>query len=175
MLKVLGYAVAVLAIIGAYFYPIQKMVSTFAASPAGTTVNSAKFAGVLGVALSGTGANGTSTSILNTDAFDRYVTSFKVGCEGLGTSFKNSGGISALQVTVATTTTSAPTTIAYNFAVALNATIATTSVNNLVSSSTLQTATSSNSFVWNSGSYMTFFWNATNTAICTEGVEYVQS
>lgn len=168
---------------GAYQYPQVQMFA--AASPAGTTVNTEKFAGILGISLaspgiagaSGSTANGTSTSILNTDAFDRYATSWVAACEGVGTSKTayTGGGLASLQISVGTTTTASPATFLSAEAIASAQNIATTTVNLLVSSSTLQSATSSLAMVWPANTYMTFAFNATNTAVCTLGIRYAQS
>lgn len=145
-------------------------------SPAGSNFGTAKFAGVA-INLASPGANATSTSITNTDSNDRYVTNFKVGCENVGTSKTayTGTGLSSLQVSIGTTTASAPATFSSFAAVALNLNIATNTVNLIVSSSTLQTATSSMAMVWPTGTPMTFAFNATNTAVCTVGVDYIGS
>lgn len=174
ILIALGIAIVTLLIAGGYAYPKSLFVA--GTSNPGTTFGSAKFAGVA-VNLASPGANGTSTSILNTDSNDRYVTSFKIGCEKLGTSLTAYTGapLANLLVAVGTTTTAAPASFV-SFAAITNAmTVPTTTINLLVSSSTLQLATSSLAGVWPTNTYMTFFFNATNTAVCTAGVDYFGS
>lgn len=175
---ILGIVVllGIAGVIGGYQYPKSQIVQVAGTSPSGSTFNVAKFAGIA-VNLALPGANGTSTSILNTDSNDRYVTSFKVGCEGVGTSQTayTGAGLSALLLKVGTTTTAAPATFTSFAAVALNFTVTTSTPVVLVSSSTLLTATSSLAAAWPTQTYMTFYWNATNTAACTEGVEYFGS
>lgn len=177
-LKFVGVLIAVLAVIGAYFYP--KFSQPLGQSSSGTTFNTAKFAGV-SVNLASPGANGTSTSILNGDANDRYVTAVKVGCSGVGTSNTayTGTGLANLLLTVATSSTAAPATLIGFADVVQNMTIPTTTTRALVASSTsgsnAPAASSSLQAVWPAGAYMTFSTNATNTATCIFGVDYFSS
>lgn len=177
VIAIIAALIVVGGVIGSYFYP-QNEVKTvmLAGSPAGSTFNNAKFAGVV-VSLQSTTTNGTSTSLLNSDASDRYVVAVRAACEGLGTS-KSVGagaGIAALSYSVATTSTANPSTPTYNFALASSTVMGTSTVNNLVSSSTILSASTTNAMVWAAGTNLTFWWNATNTAVCTEGVDYIGS
>ena len=176
ILALVGALIIAVAIYGGYQYP--KLVA-FGAAPAGSTFNDAKFAGVA-INLASPGANGTSTSILNTDANTRYVTSFNLGCSGVGTSLSaNAGsGIANLLVTVATSSAASPNALVGFSDVANALVVATTSVNAYTATSTIaagqtMTASSSLSSVWPTNTYMTFFFNATNTALCTVGVHYI--
>lgn len=177
--------VVALVALGAYFFPrsvyqtiVQQVPgqSLGAASPVGSNFSNAKFAGVT-ISLVTPGANGTSTSILNTDVYDRYVTATKIGCQVVGTSQTayTGAGLSSLQFSVGTTSTSAPGTHISWANVMKNFAVSTSTVDLLVSSSTLATATSTLASVWPTGSYMTFSTNATNTAQCTVGVDYFGS
>lgn len=150
-------------------------------SSAGTTFNTAKFAGIVMVP-SVPGTNATTSSILNSDAGTRYVTNSKLACTGVGSSFTQvvGTGLANWQLTIGTTSTAAPATFTQSgiyapvmpaFSIATNS--ASTEV--LVSSTTLATATSSKAVPWHSGEYMTFGFNATNTAACTVGVDYIGS
>lgn len=146
-------------------------------SAQGTTFGTAKFAGVA-ANLSAPGANATSSSILNTDANDRYITSIKVGCEGVGTSQTafTGAGLSALTLSVATSSTAAPATNGNANVVGGGAiTISTSTAQFAISSSTSPTGNSKVYFIWAAGSYLTFTTNATNTALCTFGSEYIPS
>ncbi len=153
-----------------------------AGSPAGTTFSNAKFAGVA-INLASPGANGTSTSVLNTDAGDRYINTIKVGCEGVGTSRTaySGTGLDVLTLRIATSSTSAPA--ANNNANPVGGgplTVATSSTYFMEASTTASTAvpnvgTSAISNIWATGSYLTFTANATNTAACTVGVDYFAS
>lgn len=163
------------AIYGAYQFP-QAQILAGASSPVGSTFNTEKQASVA-INLATSGANSTSTSITNTDSFDRYVSSFKLGCQSLGTSYSygTQTGLASLQLSVGTTSASSPAQFSSRSAVALNFAIATNSPDVLIASSTLATATSSLASVWRSGDIMTFYFNATNTAACTVGVNYFGS
>jgi len=165
--------VAVLAgFAGGYFFH-RTLVS---GSPAGSTLTNAKFAGIV-VNPSVPGANATSTSILNTDTFDRYVTGFSVGCENVGTSKTayTGTGLANWQISIGTTTTAAPATFLSFAAIASSFNLSTSTSDLIAASSTLQIATSSLAMVWPTNTYMTFSFNATNTAACTVGVSYTGS
>lgn len=158
--------------IGAYFYP--QIVAFGTPSTAGSSFSSAKFAGIT-AALSAPGANATSSSVLNTDATDRYVTGFRLGCQGIGTSKTayTGAGLAALNVSVGTSSTAAPATLAPFVYVAQNFTIPTTTPDNAVATSSGATSPLGEAALWRSGEYMTFATNATNTAACTFGVDYL--
>lgn len=170
------WAIIALALIstGAFIALTSNQVA--ATSPQGATFTTEKTAGIA-IQLANPGANATTSSILNTDANDRYVSSFHFGCENIGTSKTayTGAGLANLQGSIGTTSTSVPITPVFTFPVALNFNLGTGTSNLLVSSSTLATATSSNAMVWPAGSYMTFQFNATNTAACTVGVDYFGS
>lgn len=170
---VLGAVVIGLAIVGGYFYPKFAAVG---GSSAGTTFNTAKFAGAV-ASLASAGANGTTTSILNTDAFDRIVLDVEAGCEGVGSSKTayTGTGLANLFVTVGTTSTAAPAAFPSGFNVVggVNYNISTSTPNTLLASSTAGVSTTS--IIWSAGSYLTYFTNATNTAACTFGSRYMGS
>lgn len=174
IIYVVGIVIGVVALIGSYYYP--KVLNNVGASPSGSTFGDAKTASVV-ISLASPGANGTSTSILNTDTNDRYVTSWHTACENMGTSKTayTGAGLANLQESVGTTTTAAPATFISFSAIASGFNLATGTTNMLVSSSTLATATSSLAIVWPANTYMTFSFNATNTAVCTTGVNYIGS
>lgn len=163
------------------FTPFLKIVNNTIqqGSPAGSTFGTAKFAGVA-VNLASPGANGTSTSILNGDASDRYISSIKAGCQGVGSSNTAyvGGGLASLQLTVATSTTAAPATNSNTNSVGGGAVVISTSTAVFgISTSTIAGNSTSPGitkvyFVWASNSYLTFTTNATNTAACTFGVDY---
>lgn len=180
-------AIAVLVIIGAYYYPkssntvIEQQV---AGSAAGSTFNTAKFAGIA-VAPATPGTNATSSSILNGDAGDRYVTQIRLGCESVGTSkvAYTGGGLASngFTLSVATSSTAAPATNSNTNIVGGNVINISTSTQYFVEASSTaltavpNTGSSAVNNIWLSGSYMTFTFNATNTAVCTAGVDYVAS
>lgn len=180
-------AVIAVAIYGAYQFPVViQQISV--GSPAGSSFSNAKFAGTV-ASLTIPGSTGTSTSILNGDASNRYVMGVKVGCTGLGTSQTaySGTGLAALTLTVATSSTASPVTNGNTNRVTTPITIATSTGTFAFASSTatLLATTSVNGSVgvsggstdigtvWASNSYMTFTTNATNTAACTFGVDYI--
>lgn len=173
LLAFIGVVVIAGAIYGAYLYPkVQILVG----SPAGTTFGTSKFAAVA-VNLANTGANGTSTSILNTDASDRYPVSVDIACEGVGTSQTaySGTGLAALTLSVATSSTANPNSNANtNYVGAATLAIPTSTTQVAISSSTAALPGNTRSgVVWGAGSYMTFTFNATNTAACSVGVKYI--
>lgn len=164
--------VAILAIAGGYEYP--KPYSSFGVSPSGSTFREAKFAAVA-ANLAAPGANGTSSSVLNTDTADRFVTGVRAACEGIGTSQTayTGTGLAALTFSVATSSTAAPASLSPTNYVAQNLTIATATIATSLASSTSATNNTGLAAVWHPGEYMTFLTNATNTATCTLGVDYI--
>lgn len=173
--------VLVASIGGAYFFPkvTELAVGT---SAAGSTFNTAKYAGIA-INLAAPGTNATSSSILNSDANDRYVTAVKAGCEVLGTSKTayTGTGLAALTLSIATSSTAAPAANGNANIVGSTAlTLATSTGNFVTASSTASNGASTPGSVlpnniWLAGSYMTFTANATNTAVCTVGVDYIGS
>lgn len=180
-------AIGILAVLGAATFfgysPFLKLVTNvsqnFSSSPSGTTFNTAKFAGIV-ANMASPGANATSSSILNGDANDRFITSVDYGCEGVGQSNSISGGgLASLSFKVATTSTASP--IALSNTNILNTSaffIGTSTTIFLVASSTAgigNTNSASSTLIWPTGTYLTFYTNATNTAVCTFGVKYIGS
>lgn len=162
-------------IIGGYFYPIYDMSERPLASATGTSFGTMKFSGKV-ISLASAGANGTSTSLYNSDSFTRYVTTVHTTCTDVGTSKTayTGAGLANLTLRVSTSSTEAPATNSNgNWLAAIN--VATSSAYYQLASSTPGIATSSAWALWSSGSYMTFTFNATNTAACTVGVEYIGS
>ena len=179
-MKILGVIVVILAIVGGYEFPVQKQsvqqVVVKGINPSGTNYSNAMYDGVT-VNLGSAGAGATSTSIYNTDSFDRYVTSIRGACVNVGTSKTayTGTGLVSLQLTVATTTTANPAVIPGNIAVANAFVLSTSTTNFMFASSTTQVSTTSNAIVWPANTYETFWVNATNTATCTFGLDYVGS
>lgn len=162
------------AIYGAYQYPkYQATVS----STAGTTFLTAKFAGV-SVSLANPGTTGTTSSILNTDAGTRYVTGVRAACDSVGTSYTayTGTGLASLTLSIGTSSTASANTIGATAKVLTNGIIATSTYTNSFATSTSQLgSTAQSATLWHTGEYMNFQSNATNTAACTFGVDYVQS
>lgn len=168
--KLIVGVLVVLAIAGGYFYP-KALNTVVLGSPVGSTFNTAKIAAINFAPTTG---SATSTSILNTDASDRYVIDGFAFCTGVGSSqvAYTGTGLNALTLKAATTTTNAPAGVS-NTNNALALTIATSS--NVTSNASTTVATNAFAGVWGSGTYMTFFTNATNTAACNIGVHYLAS
>lgn len=119
----------------------------------------------------------TSTSILNTDSTDRVVTGAFYYCNDLGTSKTayTGTGLANLIFSIATTST-ANTAIVSNSNYLLRSNVATTSAGaSVYVSSTTTPFPDDSGRLWASGSYITVFSNATNTADCVAGVTYLAS
>lgn len=149
-------------------------------SPQGSTFGDPKVAAVA-VNLASPGANATSSSILNTDSNDRFVTGWMLNCANVGTSKTayTGAGLANLTMYVGTTSASAPATTGATTAfwtpVISAYNVPTSTLSFAMGSSTSVSATSTLAALWPAGSYMTFIFNATNTAACTVGVNYIGS
>lgn len=153
---------------GAIVFSGSDVVET---SPTGATFNSAKVAAIVAAPAT---ASATTTSILNSDANDRYITSTFAYCGGLGSSQTayTGAGLANLTLKAATTSTAAPAALT-NTNLVMNVNIATTTPNtSAVATSTFVSAINQR---WAAGSYLTFEFNATNTAACTVGANYIPS
>lgn len=156
----------------------QTIEKVFGATAQGATGNVGHEANIYGVNLATPGANATSSSILNPTGQDVYINAIKVGCERIGTSGAaggGTGGLASLTFSVATTSTAAP---AVQGAGTINAgtfAIGTSTPDFVMASSTAGLGNPSYTLIWQAGSYLTFFTNATNTAICSFSANYFQS
>lgn len=160
------------AIWGGYKYP--KTILGVVSTPATSTFTSAK---VAEVGFSPTTATATSTSILNSDSTDRVVTDSFYYCNGMGTSLTaySGVGLANLIFTAATTSAASPIGLGNNNLV-LSSNVATSSAGaSVYTASTTIPFPNDSSRLWASGSYMTFYSNATNTAACVIGVHYLAS
>lgn len=136
-----------------------------AGSPVGATFGDAKVSAIV-INL----ATATSTAIQNNSGSDQYLMKDAIGCEGIGTSQTayTGAGLASLKVQAATSSTG--TGVLTNGNWVFNFTIPTSTPTFTMSSSTVDTATTTNWTVWQAGSWMQFATNATNTAVCTFGV-----
>ena len=176
-------AVVVAAILGAVtffgFSPFIKLVQTFGTSAAGSTGTTARQYNIYGVNLAAPGPNATSSSLLNSTGQDIYPTMVDVGCEQVQTSKTayTGSGLAALTLSVGTSSTAAPNVVPGNLLV--NAYVIGTSTGNFVMASTTSvtgnTASTTGIGIWPNGTYLTFWFNATNTAVCTVGVSAFSS
>jgi len=147
----------------------KQVVQEVAGSPVGTNFQDAKLPAVTFSLL-----NSTSTSILNPFGQTVYVLGPDVACNGVGSSqtVYTGAGLASLTMLIGTSSIAASSANG-NFspwAEVGNLTIATSSSQFLLASSTTQTATSTNAIQWPVNTYMYFQTNATNTATCTVGV-----
>lgn len=170
-IKVIIGAVVAIAIAGAYYFP--QVSASFGQSTQGGTGTTARQYNVFGVNLAAPGANATSSSILNNTGVDIYPVAIDVGCEGVGTSKTayTGAGLAALTLSVGTSSTAAPAAVPANLLVN-GYTIGTSTANFTMASTTsvIGNTAATGIGIWPAGSYMTFWFNATNTAICTVGV-----
>lgn len=176
-------SVLALAFVGAVFGTIaffglspfgKTVVQQVFGSPAGTTFNTGK---VVAVDISPATQTSTSSSVLNTDASNRWIASFGFsGCTGTQNSQTDLTGTGLASWFVqAATTTVANQGLQGNTNYALNLTIPTSTagVPAIVAAST---STPSAVFgIWAPGTYMTFTFNATNTAACVVEMDYIAS
>lgn len=143
---------------------------------AGTTFNTAK---VAQVNITPSTGSATSSSILNSDATDRYITNSYVACNTVGTSLTayTGAGLTSAGWLWRMATTAAAITGALadsNTNYASNAPLSTSTAVSFIASSTEGVLTG-NSRIWPTGTYLTIQPNATNTAVCTAGVYYISS
>lgn len=116
----------------------------------------------------------TTTSLYNEDRNDRVIESTFVACDTVGTSRTayTGAGLAALTIKSATTSANAPA-IVTNTNLTTNFTAVATATVNMFDTTSTDPVLGDNGRVWPSGSYLSFFSNATNTASCTVGVKYV--
>lgn len=182
--------VAVIALIAAggifggykyLFAPNQLTAAATPTAPSGSIYGTAKVADVVmqpSTGIAGT-AGATTTSILNTDLTDRMITTVRAICGSVGTSRTayTGTGLASWQLSIATTTTSNPTSLgSVNLVSGAAITVATATPDVVISSSTPSIST--NFFFgdrWAAGTPLTFSFNATNTAACTVGVSYTSN
>jgi hypothetical protein len=172
---ILGLVVVLLVAIGAYAYPVAKAPALGTSATGSSFGNATKAVPV--IALANPGANGTTTSYLNSSPNDYYITNQEASCEKLGTSQTayTGTGLAALTFTIATSSTANPATNSNPNTLPV-ITVATTTGNFVISSSTAGTPGVTNvSNIWAAGSYLTVTANATNTATCSVGVSYTSS
>lgn len=149
-------------------YSVFFRTTTAFGSATGTTFNDSKVATIVFTP----GTSATSTSILNTDASDRKIESFKYDCSGVGTSLTayTGAGLASLVFTAATSSTASPAVNNNTNTIPLTVSTSTVDSFNTVGGATTTPALNR---VWAAGSYMNFYSNATNTASCIIGVSYL--
>lgn len=172
--KILGYVVLGIVVIGGYFSPggSSTIVQSFG-SATGTTFGTAKIANVNVAPLTGAA---TSTSILNSDASDRIVNRINIACGAVDTpgTFLTGAGLASFTLKLATTSVSSQGLQGNANLIGAAMVIATSTNAVLISTTTPAIAGNVAAFDrWASGSYLTFLFNATSTASCTVGVDYM--
>lgn len=170
------WTVVIAALVSAFvvvMLPHSSPSSLGGAAPTGATFDNGSFAGIVMAPLTGTA---TTSSILNNSGSDRYVYDSRLACNGLGTSQTayTGAGLASLTLLIGTSSTASPAALT-PFARVASLTVATGTSMTVMASSTTATATSTLPAIWTAGSYMSFSFNATNTAACTVGVGYLGS
>lgn len=171
-MKYLSFGLVVVAVIaiGAYFFP--KSVSPLGSN--GGTNTSAKQLEAVSWDLS----TGTSTSVFIPTTMT--ASQFQLSCTGVGTSKTAYTGTGLASVTLKAATTSTSHTVdtptsntsVSNTNLVISTTFATSSAIATIASTTQSVGgTAGVSQLLLGGSYITFFTNATNTAVCNIGVQ----
>lgn len=156
------------------FLPRVDLISGLAgtSSPVGTTNTTAKF---YSIEMAPSTSAASSSSILNTDGTDRVIESTVADCNTVGTSqtYLTGAGLTSTGWNLkAATTSTAAQTGSTNYA--SNITIATTTPDVFSATSTEGVITGT-ARIWPTGSYLTFTFNATNTAACVVGAHTISS
>ena len=176
--KVILTVLAIVAL-GGYFFPgssvqlVQPLnqYTQTVGSAVGSTFGTAKIASIN----FSPSVGATSTSMINSDASDRYVTSSFYYCSGLGVSkaaYTYTSLTSNGLIFLAATSSTASTPINANTNFVMYNTISTSTIYDFTASTTVYQAADR---IWKAGSYLNFWSNATNTATCTVGVHYLGS
>lgn len=154
--------------LGAYIFVFSPKSVTVGASPVGTQAGTAKLA-TINWSLATNAA--TTTSIFNNDRQDRIIQGSFIACTLVGTSKTplTGTGLAALTVSSATSSTANPSTLTNANKVMNATTVATSSPWVLATAS----APSGSTLVWPTQTYLSFASNATNTAQCVVGVNYL--
>lgn len=115
----------------------------------------------------------SSTSIYNTGASDRAIMGSYVFCTTIGTSYTyaTGAGLTSWTLLAATTTTNA-NGLQGSTNYIVNATVATATPNYYVATTT-EGAPLYTGRIWPAGTYLTYNFNATNTASCSLGAEWM--
>jgi len=166
--SLLAFAVVgALAGIVAFFNvsPFRSAIEQLAGSAAGTTFQTAK---VAAVNFAPATSAASSTSILNSDAGNRYITDTFLDCLGA-----NGQGFQTIQGAT-TSVASLGLQGSINYFASTTATT-TAAANNMYVSTSTEGALGSETRVWGAGSYITFVVSSTNSGACTAGVHYLQS
>ncbi len=166
--KIVAALIVTLAIVGSYFFPSSEGILA-GASPTGTTFSTQKLATIV-FAPATTAA--TTTFLLNTDANDRIVEQAVYSCSGL-TAVNNGSFISTgFQFYMSTSSTAVQTG---NSNYVLITSVPTTTPELFVASTTPGLTATAAFRRWAAGSYLQINANASTTASCVIGVNYLAS
>lgn len=167
-LKYIAGVLVVLVVIGGYFYPKLPTVFGNAASPSGSTFGDSKIAFTSWFPASNAA---TSTSMLNTDGNDRIINTLDYWCSSL-TSVNGAPLTSTGWIFTAATTSVANQGLQGSTNYVLSTTVATTTAELWVSSSTPGNTSTVDYRRWAPNTYLTINSNASSTANCTIGISY---
>lgn len=167
-IAILGLIVLLGVLYGAYQFPVAQQYTTTGVSTGTTTNTSAKRYTVTIAPLSA-----TTTSLYNSDGTDRGIIDVVALCTGVGTSqnFTDGAGLlsNAWNVKAATTST-ANNGLQGNTSNIFKINLATTTPTQYGATSTTPFPTDVTR-IWPAGTYLTFWFSATNTAACTVGAD----
>lgn len=159
--------IATLFIFGSYFFPRQAEVNFGAVSSAGVINNVTSWSSLT------TSLTSTSTSILNAGASDRAVIATYADCSTLGNSFTYTTGAGLASLTLQAATTSVSSLGLQGNTNYINNTTISTSSALFYSATSTEGVLIYTSRIWPVNTYLTFETNATNTASCAFGAEWM--
>lgn len=169
---VIGAVVALLIgfAVGTVLSPAEVAVAPQGVSSVGSSNFTARLASIT---MAPSTASATTTSILNNGGTDRAIESAFISCNTVGTSqtFTTGAGLSAWNLKIATTSV-ASTGLQGNTNYAADMSISTSTADAYSATST-NPAPNPVSRIWPVNTYLTFLFNATNTAACTVGAHYL--
>ena len=140
----------------------QSVTAPVGTSDAGSTFSSPKMSAIV---FNPSSTSATTTSVYNSDANDRFITSSFAYCSGVTAT-------PVVALTAATTSTANPTSLG-NTNYVLNVTVSTSTLP--ISATATSTYGSALWQKWPAASYVSFAASATTSATCTIGVNYVPS
>lgn len=168
-------AVVVLGVITYLGVSYPKQVNSIVTLGAvGATFNDAKIAAV---SMSPSTSAATSTFLTNNDAGGRWVSKVFANCTTVGgTSLSYLTGLGIANLNVQFATTSSATQIAPANLLG-NLTVSTSTAWDMSASTTVASASqiTNDNYYWAAGSNLQLTFNATNTAACVVGVDYMPS
>jgi len=164
----IGFGIVVLAAI--LFLGVTYPKFVIPTGTVGATFGSAKIAAIN---ITPATADATSSSILNGDANGRWILSGFTSCTGMGSSqtYLTGAGLASLKLQAATTSV-ANLGLQGSTNLAINQTVGTSTE---FSNNSTTTINANVLAFWAPNTYLTFTFNATNTAACTTGVYYIAS